>query len=492
MTNLRQYTALFFFNTVKILPWIFIGFFAIQYARLGITNEIHLRNGKDLGTYTQILYQINRGQIPPYNSLKQQIAWGDHAHFIMLALAPLFRLWQDPRTIIIIQALAVTISGWAIFKIAQDKIKNLFFSLSLLFSYLLFFGFQYALDFDFHANTLTAAVLAVSFYALHFNKMPLFWLTVALGLLTREDAALFYLMLSVILFFDKKTRKLSIFLSTVSIIYFISVVYLVMPNWTPNGAKLTYFDAGVPLKNPFYLAAWLLSKPVYILKEIFGSDTNINTLRHLAQSYGFLPLFSPHVYILSAPNIVARFLSPEYQRHLLNFHYNASLGSILAFSSILGTSFIIRHLPRLYPKYLSAGILSSLCAVFLLYGTYLSSWKDTDLPLHKLSQPEFTEAKYQPRMSAGALSIVNEMIPKNKSVSAASGLIPQLAARQYIYNFPEPLPKETQWVVLSAEFNTWPLRKGEMEAAIEEFRNNKKYELIWDEYGIAAFKKINK
>ena len=545
-------STLYFYNHIKHvavtvtkfilpwLPWILIGFFTIQYVRLGITNEVHLRNGLDLGTYTQILYNINNGNIPPYNTLKGQVAWGDHAHFIMLLLAPIFALWQDPRMLIMMQTIAITTAGWALYKIAQDKIKNILFSLSILFSYLLFFGVQYALNFDFHANVLTAAILAWSFYAWYFKKHVLFWFTVILGLLSREDAALFYVMFAVyvILFetgalkkhallayskiknvvFAKRKNvgsdvpvrprvgiKLKKFvfhpfnkistpafiLIIISVIYFFAVTYVIMPKWTPGGGALTYFDAAGSNKGPLHLALWFVSHPISLAKDLLATHANRNTFRHLLQSFGYLPLLSPVAYLMAAPNLVARFLSPEYQRHLLDFHYNASLSSILCYSTILGAANILRLLKRFTSNiYIKFFVVILICAG-LLTGTYYSSWKDSDLPLHQLGRPEFTDVRYQPRLAAGALDIVKEMIPKNKSISAASGLVPQLSTRQYIYNFPEPLPKQAQWVVLSEQFSTWPLHKGEMIEYIDKFKEDKAYEMVYSEYGIYAFKKIN-
>lgn len=532
---IRQISAIILAKIIPWLPWILIIFFSIQYIRLGITNEIHLRNGLDLGTYTQILYNINEGRIPPLNTLKGQVAWGDHAHFIMILLAPLFRLWSDPRTVIIIQTIAITTAGWALYKIAQDKIKSHLFALVILFSYLLFFGVQYALDFDFHANVLTAAVLAWSFYAWHFKKHLLFWLTVILGLITREDAALFYVMFGiyVILFetgslikhtkliysylkkhvfarpSEERPKQSSIslrkwflhpfnkistpafILIIVSLIYFFIITYIVMPKWTPGGGALNYFDATGGSRSITSLVKWLILNPKDILEQIFETHENRNTLKHLFQAYGFLPLLSPVSYFLATPNIVARFLSPEYQRHILNFHYNASLASILCYSAILGTANLIKIQRRLLKKIKSAFPALLVGVALLAWGTYFSSWKDSDLPLHQLGREEFTSSRYQPRLAAGALDIIKEMIPKNKSVSAASGLVPQLSVRQYVYNFPDPFPKQPQWVVLSDQFSTWPLHKGEMTEYIEKFKEDKAYQLVYEQSGIYAFKKIN-
>lgn len=482
----RYWTA-----SLKLLPWIFIVIFSYQYIRLSFLNEIHLRNGIDLGTYNQILYNINQGEIPPFNSLKGQIAWGDHAHFIMLLLAPIYRLLPGPHIILVIQVLAITTSAWAIYKIAQDKLKNYLFSFAILISYLMFFGIQYALDFDFHANVLTAATLAWSLYAIHFRKWDLFWITFIIGLLTREDAALFYFMIGLYfaIFRWKEKKKLAVPVMAISLIYFLIVVYKLMPQWTPGGVPVAYFDAAGDDRSVFGILKWFLKNMFEIFKEIFGDGTKRSTAKNLVQAFGYLPLFSPLTYLAAAPNLFARFLSGEYQRHLMSFHYNASLVSILSYGAILGTSNLTKLVKKFLPVKNYIWIVPTLAALILAYGTYASSWRDTDLPLHKLSKPEFTDAKYQPLGASGALQIIKTMIPADKSVSASSGLVPQLSGRPYIYNFPEPLPKEPMWLVLSSEFNTWPLKKGEIQSYIEDFKNNPKWNLIYADQGIYVFKR---
>jgi uncharacterized membrane protein len=393
--------------------------------------------------------------------------------------------------LLVMQALAVTTSAWALFAIALNKVRSYVFALTLLCAYLLFFGVQYALDFDFHVSVLSSAALAWSLYALHFRKWWLYWLVFVLGLITREDISLFYFMIGLyLLIFHWKNKKLLASITMIiSLTYFFVVAYVVMPQWTPGHVPAAYFDATGSKHGFLDILSWFTTHPFQILHGIIGSEVNRNTLRQLFQSFGYLPALSPFSYLTMAPNIIARFLSDEYQRHLLSFHYNASLGSLLSYGAILTTAFIMRVVKKItrLPRVVSA--IPLLFAAFIAYGTYASSWRDTDLPLHKLSNPNFVNAEFQPRLSRGAMDILVNMIPVEKSVSAASGLVPQLSGRPYIFNFPEPLPKQTQWVILSAEFNTWPLPKGEMLGYIDDYKKNPNYKIVWQDYGIWSFKK---
>jgi len=477
---------------LTILPWLIIAFFAYLYIRIGFLNEIQLQNGEDLGTYNQILYNISHGHIPPFNSLKNEIAWGDHAHFILLLVAPFYRLfWPAPQFVLAFQALALTTSGWALYQIAQDKIRNYLFSFVLLVAYLMFFGVQDALNFDFHANVLTTAILAWSFYAWHRQKPVLFWITVALGLLTREDASLFYFMFGVwiTIVSYKQHRRAGGALMGISLLYFFVVTYGLMPRWSSSGTALAYFDSPGPDWGPAKILAWLLTHPLQIFHTITDTGTKVKTLRYLVEGFGFLSLLSPFTYLLAAPNILARFLSGEYQQHLPSmYHYNASISSILAYGAILGTSNLLALVKRFRPFRYDRIAVVLAAVLLMLIGGFFRSWLDRDLPLHHLQQPEFTQHKYQPRLTIGALYIIREMIPLNQSVSASSGLVPQLSSRSYIFNFPDPLPAHAQWVVLSPEFNTWPLPRGEVEGYITDFEHNDNYELVWRDYGLWVFK----
>ena len=106
------------------LPWLLIAFFSIAYIRLALLNHLQFRTGLDLGIYGQAMYHVSHFRLP-YSTFKEQVLWGDHAHFILVLLAPLYRLFPDVRTLLVVQALAVTLSGWALYRVALDVMTNI-------------------------------------------------------------------------------------------------------------------------------------------------------------------------------------------------------------------------------------------------------------------------------------------------------------------------------------------------------------------------------
>jgi len=472
-----------------LLPWLIIAYFSYQYIQLAWLNELHLRNSLDLGIFHQAVYQISQGDLLPHSSLKQQIIWGDHANFILFPIALIYRFLPDVRTLLIIQALTITTSAWPVFKLAQAKIKNYLFSLAIIFSYLLFFGFQYALDNDFHPSALAAAAIAWALWAAHTKKQKTYWLIFALGLAIQEDIALIFVVLGIYFFLTKK-RKLGLLTSLLALAYFIIITFFIMPIWTPHHAAVGHFDIAGVEGSTWHKATHIILNPIDTTKQLIDQPQKRHSLKTIFQSHGYLPLASPATYLLTSPSIVSRFLSARYTRWQIGFHYNATLAPLLAYGTILTTYWIRKAAIKVSQEKLFHLLITTLLAIALLYGTYASSWRDPDLPLHKLSHPEFTEREFQPVMSRPALEIIKAMIPPEKSVSVASGLLPTLSGRPFVYSYPEPFPKQTKYVVLSTEFNTWPLPKGEMEAVIDEFRDNPNYTLFWDDFGIVGFKKI--
>lgn len=468
----------------SFFAWLVVFIFVFAYSKISLLNEVHLNNGLDLGIFHQTLFNISRGKIP-FSSLKNQVIWGDHANFIMYLLIPVYKVFPDVRTLLISQVVIVATSCWALFRIALDKLKSPILSFVILTSSLVFFGLQYALDFDFHASVIGAAFLSWLLYALHFKK-KIFWFLLLLALISQEDVAPIVFMIGFYLFVAKR-KKTAVAVMLISLVYFFTIGYYVMPRWTPNHKPLTHFDyseygegAG---KNIFGIAA----HPLRTAQQMTDQKVKVRTLTAVFASTGYISLLSPFTYLTALPPLLSRFLSVQDLRWQINYHYNVTLLPLVMFGTILGLSRILNF--RLVAKNLVLRAFIILATSLVIgQGTYKYSWKDKDLPLHKLFWPGFVEEKYIPSAAVPAVKIIKTMIPSNKKVTAASGLVPMLSDRQYIYNFPDQ-DKQTQWVILSDQFNTWPLRKGEMKQAIKEYRSNTEYEIVWDEFGVWAFRK---
>lgn len=461
--------------------WILIATASVVYVYLGYLNLTHLRAGIDLGTYTQILSEVSHHTVPSYNTLKGAVAWGDHAHFILALFAPLFTLYPKAMFVVVLQVIAITTSAWAMYAIAQKKIKNYFFSWSVVFSYLLFFGVQYALDFDFHANTLTAAAIAWTLYAFETNRLQLFWITFVLGLLTREDAPVFYVMFGVFLLFTYRLTywKRAAGIIAIATVYFFAVTYWIMPMWQPSGTALAYFDAPVQTQNPVELGWWIVRNPITIWQNMTDTDIAKQTMKNLFASFGFLPLGSVFTYLLALPNFLARFLSGEEQRHMMQYHYSVSLASILAYGSIRTTFWITRYTRNIFTRrYIQQGIIVFFGAA-LLVGTYRTSLSDIELPLHRLVDKSERERFYgSDNVLADFYDLADNIGPED-SVAATSSLVPFLAARKEIFALPEPLAsRAVDWVIIGAQGASWPLNSSERATLLQDLIDSPEYERV--------------
>lgn len=459
-----------------------------------------LRNGIDLGTYTQLAYKLSlTSEFPPYNTILGQIAWGDHAHFVMMIIAPLYKIYPDAITLLFIQLLAITTSAYALYRIAHDVSKNYFYSYAVLFSYLLFFGVQYAIDFDFHTNVFTAAFLAWMFWAFHFKKHTAYWIFFALTLITREDAPLFCVMfgLYLLVFHWKKARIQGLLTLLLAAAYFFVVIYYLIPMWQEAGVPLAYFDVHTPSKTPLSIARAIFGHPVAMLQNMVDTSVKVRTLHNLPASFGYLSLFSPLTYLMAAPNILARFLSGEPQRWGMKLHYSASLVSILSYGAILGTVFLSRFSHKVISlrwKVKKAHVrmwVSSIAALLLLAGTYMVSMRDIDLPIHSLNSERYPMFVTYNRQAADVARSLAKLIPQDDSVATISSFVPMFSNRNEIYNFPDQADDpNADWVILSNQFSAWPFSVKEVNTAIQEMRANENYETFVEYANVFVYKRV--
>jgi uncharacterized membrane protein len=470
-------------RTNSLVAWLLIAAFSILSLRLSFLNFLSLRAGEDLAHYGQALWHLSDFRLP-FSTFKGYVLWGDHAHFIIALLAPVFRFLPDVRVLLVAQALAVTTSGWAMYQIARETTKSALFSTAALFSYLSFIGFQYALDFDFHPSTLTGALLAWALYGFIARRPVAYWTALGLGLLTREDAAPIFFMLGLYLLFRRRVRW-SIATMVISAVYFLIVGYIIMPALRPDHEPLSY--AHWESKNPAFIAADILLHPKTVLQNLFDTEQKVRTSKVLFGSFGFLPLLTPFTYLLSAPIFVSRFLSPDLYRWIIENHSNANVAPILAVGAIIGSTHMIRFARWVRPGRLQAFV-PALCGLLLLGGTFQYGWRDFEGPFREVLSGRRAEWRKHERVGIAAFQYLRAQVAPSAVVSASSGFLPDLSAREKIYTFPT-VPEGTEWIFLTTRFNPWPLRPSEVREAVDRLREDPEWQILWGKHSVWAFRR---
>lgn len=527
-------------NIFDITAIILIAVFSLLYIKLAFLNYYFFETGMDLGGYTQALFNLSHFRLP-FNTFKNMVMWGDHAHFIIALMAPFYRIIPDARLILTVQALAVTLAGWPLYKISRLLVKNYVFSLAILYAYLAFIGNQYALNFDFHPNVLTGALIVWFFYGFHFNKKGFFWVSLALGLITREDAApiffmiggYFFLRSTAIYLFEYIKRKwrdkyrpetitpleksinrfkmreidkilserwlIGIFVMIISFISFCVIAYGIMPIWTKDRAVLTYLDVGD--KDPYNVVKGLFIYTKPIFENMFDADVKRQTVKTLFSSFGFLSAFSPFTYISSLTIFYSRFTHSDSYRWIISNHSNANIAPLLAIGAIYGTvnisrfitllfslgSFINSEQRKKFQKYFSHGLLIILSGL-LIYSVKINAWDDKKAPLlidnEKHIIPKELIAGHQ-----NILNKVTEIIPQEDMISVSSGFTAHLGNRKNIQNYPD-IDDTTKWLVLSPFAYSWPFSQGSMKHEIKVLLNDRNFEQVYYEKGAYIFKHL--
>lgn len=464
----------------------FISVFSLLYVVLSFSNYHDFQTGIDLAGYNQNVWNLSNGRLP-WNSFKEFVMWGDHAHFIMLFFVPLYILWPSAKTILAIQALAYTTAAWPIFALARKKINSVF-ALALAYSYLAFIGGQYALDFDFHPSVLTGAALVWFVYFYFEKKYKWLWLTLALGLITREDAPTIFAMVGAWLlgreFLQKKFKhglKIGGTTLVVSAVYFLLTVYIIMPIWTPDNAVLTYLD-GYETRSVWDIGKGFFLYPDTILQNIVDTTEKRATLQTLPKAFTYLPLLSPFTWLTSAPILFARFNSPHDYRWLINNHSNANIAQILALGALFGTYWLkkILELAKL-PKKPAIIALSSVLVIGLVWGVQSTAWQDKLNPLRISKKQDYfrpDEKDFADR--AIAFNQLAAKIPDDADVTASAGFTAPLAQRRFIKNYEniESIPENVTYLLLSPKAYNWPPVAGEVKRDIKTLEENEEWQLI--------------
>lgn len=466
-------------NDVLILAQII--FFSIAYLLISFGRLNHFETSVDLAGYTQAVYNLSHLRLP-FNTFKGMIMWGDHAHFIMAVIAPLYWLWPDARLLLTIQALALTSAAWPIYRLTQKYLKNNIIGYAVAFAYLIFSGLQYAVITDFHPSTLTGVALAWAVYLFETKRLRWFWLVFILGLITREDAPPIFFMWGIYLLLKKRWR-IAPAIMVISAIYFLITVYFIMPMWLPSHIPLAYLD--VSDKSLWGILRGFVVYPKSILQNMVDTPDKINTLNAIFMSFGYLSLLAPFTYLTAAPIIYSRFYSVNDYRWQLDNYSNANIAPILAVGAILGVGTAIwlgqKMLRRDFTKQITV-----IAAILIISCTTWQFHRDLKAPLWNMFNI-YTGGIYADRRQAFAE--IKKMIPANDAVSANAGFLADLAGRKNLYNFPE-LPKDTQWIVISREVNDWPINGPTTAHEIKELQKNPDWAEVAVEESIFVFKRL--
>lgn len=376
---------------------------SILYSFLSVLRHDHFQSGAfDLGIFDQAIWQYSRF-IYPFNTIKEKFILGDHFNLTLPLFAPFYWIWSDVRIILIVQAFWIVFSSIAIYKLSKLRKFSNFVSLGIAFIYSLFWGFQFAVYFDFHPIIIAVGLLAWMIYFFEAKKTKLFWVTLVSAILTQENVGIALASLGFIYLFKKEYRKQAVLFILFGL--FISFA----------------FTKIISLLSPTGYQYWpeVSLNPVYTAIKFFDSFDKRLVWLYSFSWFSFLPLFSPGTIIAIVLDLAQYFLPVKEFGHMVTpfLHHRAILNLFL----ILGTIDVLLFLKKRkinIEKLMILLIISSLAQQFVFH-----------FPVNKLSKPIYWKSESWMKDNQSLF----KQIPSDASIAASQNIVPHLSQRSQIY-----------------------------------------------------------
>ena len=463
--------------------------------------EAFLTNGEDLGIMDQAIWNLLHGSMLHQticNSLTDTNCYGLNGitrfaiHFepMLFPISLLYLIWPDPRMLMIFQVLVVASGAFPAFWLARLRLRSAWAGVPFALLYLLYPAQQYAVNFDFHAETLTIALLLFALYFLYTRKTFWFLVFVVLCLACKEEIAGVVFMLGLWTLLLQARWRLGAVLVGLALGW-TAMGLIVVHYSSPIGHSLLASRYAYLGNGPVQAALNILAHPIWIIKEHVREPAHMQYLRALLAPAGYLPLLAPWVLILASPTLALNLLSSTPNMYSGDFQYNAEIIPILIFSSIEATVLILwivrwlmthssqragagenverekqRAIPsrvawrtpaRLHWPSLSKFVQISVLALVLCY--MLVRVFNSTVQYNVYSVMPYAHGFVRPQVTQHdklATHFLKE-IPANASVSAQTTLIPHLSERQYIYLFPYAVD-HADYIFLDASAYTYPFK----------------------------------
>lgn len=397
---------------------------------------------------------------PGYNIL------GDHFSPITALVAPVYRLFPDGATLLVVQAVLVAASVVVVARLATEHLGPVAGAF-VGAAYGLSFGIQAAVDVDFHEVAFAAPMLALA-GAAYVRRQ---WVRVAAWtvplLLVKEDLGVTVVAVGVVLLLSG-ARRVGVGVVVAGAAGFVLTLLVLIPLMNPQG---TYDYLGVVGAGGGLDAG---PGPLTVLFTDVG--TKVATLLVTFGVTGFLALRSPWV-LVAGPTLLWRFVGDNPYYWGIDWHYSLVLMPIV-FCAMVDA--IVRLRAGGGPSWVrtyagqAPGIVTAVALVMCL-----------QLPVSTLFQAE----TWQEAPRAAAARAALDAIPAGSSVETDIGLITHLASDRTVYWTGTVGDAVPDYVLVDTQGGGWS-QSPDVVAYAQAQHPGTRYEQVLDEGGFLVARRL--
>jgi uncharacterized membrane protein len=374
--------------------------------------------GFDLGIFDQGVWLLSRFR-DPFVTVRGLPLFGDHASYILVLVAPLYWLWADPRLLLLLQIVFLAVPAVSLYLIGARRLGSPLAGLAVAAAYLAFPALQWAAVWHFHPETLAAGFLGLAALAADRQRWRPMAVWLLLAMACKEDVGLVVAGFGALLWatgepkVGRRTLAAGLGWSLL-----VALVLVPLTNGRPSPhLELNYGITGTGVAAMLQAAPTLAGNIWTSLVDGRG-DTY---LLLIFTAFLGLPLVDPRWLLPVVPPILLNLAAIHGHQQEIRYQYLATAAPFLALATIAG----LRPLAR------RRAALAVVLVVLVAVAGYVSRQAGPAPWSKGFSRPVDTPVNEVRRQAL-------HLIDASAAVSAQYNLVPHLAHRPHIYEFPNP------------------------------------------------------
>jgi uncharacterized membrane protein len=370
--------------------------------------------GFDTALYDQLLWLLANAH-EPFSTIVTKPMLADHFQPGLALLTPLYWLGGGVPALLVVQSLALAATGPALYALARASgARPAFAAVPALLWIACPFVARLNL-WEFRPTAFVSVLLTLSVLGALERRLWLLGVTGAVALSLKEDVALVYASLGLVLALRGDRRLGGVVTASAAAWFVIASIVI-----RSGSGSLDVFGrrfAGDRGDSVPEALAWIVQHPLATASDV--ARESLVYLLALFVATGGLPLLAPLWMLLAVPSAAHNALSDYEPQHLLSFHYHQLTMTGLFIAAALGVHRLESAGWRL--RLGAAAGVSAAAILAIAAGSWAHAHETEDIRL----PPEPTRA---------ALALV----PPDAPVAASPHLLPHLSQRADVYTLPEP------------------------------------------------------
>jgi len=460
----------FFWLTTSLVALVAVTF-SVYFILLHLgRQDAYLTPAEDLGTMDQAVWSLTHGQLfhqtvcnivsdTNCTSVNGVSRFAIHFELVLFLVSLFYLIVSSPKTLLVLQTLVVAAGAFPAFWLARLRLRNELAAVGIAVLYLLYPALQQAEIFDFHAVTLTCALLLFTLYFMYTRRTVWLFVFAILSMACKEEMPAVIAMFGLWSIVFQQRWRTGLGLVALSMAW-VGMTLLVYHFASPTGHPLLASRYSYLGNSPSQILFYFLQHPRAVIDQHLLEPTHRQYLRILLAPAGYLPVLAPWILVMAFPSIALNLLSSFRNQYLGVFQYSAEIVPVLIFATIEAivlitwvVQWLVKQLrapqeqqtrdqeappaeqmkPAVFVRpglrWLQPAVLLVLVG-FTLFTAVHDDFTYGALPFSRaFAWPQVTQ---HDRIAQQFVA----MIPPSASVSAQSSLVPHVSERSHVYLFP--------------------------------------------------------